>query len=97
MQRAERDRCRTRQSGDRRRLPAGTQSSNNEPFDLLVSNFRLPPTKLMKKSRRIFRDVGFVIVFCVGFFGLIGVANFLQNAPEQQTSSEFSEYRPWRG
>ena len=47
----------------------------------------------MKKSHRILRDAIIVIVFCVGFLGLIGLANFLQHTPAEQTSSEFSEYR----
>ena len=47
----------------------------------------------MKKSHRILRDASLVIVFCVGFLGLIWLANFLQNSPAEQTSSEFSEYR----
>ena len=47
----------------------------------------------MKKSHRILRDVSLVIAFCGGFLGLIGLANFLQNDSDQQTSSEFSEYR----
>ena len=47
----------------------------------------------MKTSHRIFRDVSIVIAFCVGFLGLIGLANFLQNDSAEQTSSEFSEYR----
>ena len=47
----------------------------------------------MKKSHRILRDVSLVIVFCAGFLGLVGLANFLQNDADEQTSSEFSEYR----
>ena len=47
----------------------------------------------MKKSHRIARDVSLVIAFCVGFLGLIWLANFLQNDSDEQTSSEFSEYR----
>lgn len=47
----------------------------------------------MKKSHRIIRDVSLVVVFCVGFLGLIGLANFLQDDGQSQTSSEFSEYR----
>ena len=34
-----------------------------------------------------------MVFFCVGFLGLIGLANFLQDDSFEQTSSEFSEYR----
>ena len=47
----------------------------------------------MKKSLRIARDVSLVVVFCIGFLGLVWLANFLQNNPDEQTSSEFSDYR----
>ena len=47
----------------------------------------------MNKSRRILRDVSIVIIFCVGFLGLIGLANFLQDDSAEQTSSEFSQHR----
>ena len=47
----------------------------------------------MKKTHRLLRDVSFVVVFCLGFLGLIKLANFLQDDSDKQTSSEFSEYR----
>ena len=47
----------------------------------------------MKKSHRLLRDASLVIVFCVGFLGLIGLANFWRADAAEQTSSEFSEYR----
>jgi len=47
----------------------------------------------MKKSLRIVRDVSLVVVFCIGFLGLVWLANFLQDNPDEQTSSEFSDYR----
>ena len=47
----------------------------------------------MKKSHRLLRDASLVIVFCVGFLGLIGLANFWRADAAEQTSSEFSEFR----
>ena len=47
----------------------------------------------MKQSHRIIRDVSLVVAFCAGFLALIWFANSLQAPQDEETSSEFSQYR----